>query len=96
MGLGAECMLYMPARCDFDEVCLLLESGTNIVTTGASSTRGQPRSPGDLCQVGLGHLADEAQGVSTRAPPAAGFLAAIGVVAGWPHVGASAGTGRSR
>ena len=38
MGLGAECMLYMPARCDFDEVCLLLESGTNIVTTGASST----------------------------------------------------------
>jgi hypothetical protein len=38
VGLGAECMLYMPARCDFDEVCLLLESGTNIVTTGASST----------------------------------------------------------
>ncbi len=28
-----DCVLYMPQRCDFDEVCRLLESGVNIVTT---------------------------------------------------------------
>jgi 4-hydroxy-tetrahydrodipicolinate reductase len=33
VGLGADCVLYMPARCDFDELCRLLESGQNIVTT---------------------------------------------------------------
>lgn len=32
-ALGADCVLYMPAACDFDEVCRLLESGANIVTT---------------------------------------------------------------
>jgi 4-hydroxy-tetrahydrodipicolinate reductase len=33
LDLGADCVLYMPRACDFDEVCRLLESGTNIVTT---------------------------------------------------------------
>ena len=33
IGLGADCVLYMPRVCNFDEVCRLLESGTNIVTT---------------------------------------------------------------
>src|SRR3954447_3140598 len=28
-----DCVLYMPQRCDFDEVCRLLEAGANIVTT---------------------------------------------------------------
>src|SRR3954462_15445617 len=28
-----DCVLYMPQRCDFDEVCRLLESGASIVTT---------------------------------------------------------------
>lgn len=32
-ALGADCVLYMPAACDFDEVCRLLESGANVVTT---------------------------------------------------------------
>ncbi len=32
-ALGADCVLYMPAACDYDEVCLLLESGANVVTT---------------------------------------------------------------
>src|SRR5439155_13963300 len=31
--LGADCVLYMPRWCDMDVVCLLLESGANIVTT---------------------------------------------------------------
>lgn len=33
VGLGADCVLYMPVVCDLDEVCRLLESGANIVTT---------------------------------------------------------------
>jgi 4-hydroxy-tetrahydrodipicolinate reductase len=33
VALGADCVLYMPARCDFDEVCRLLAAGANIVTT---------------------------------------------------------------
>ncbi|MBL7500187.1 dihydrodipicolinate reductase [Frankia sp. CNm7] len=33
VALGADCVLYMPARLDVDEVCRLLESGANIVTT---------------------------------------------------------------
>jgi 4-hydroxy-tetrahydrodipicolinate reductase len=31
--LGADCVLYMPRACDLDQVCRLLESGANIVTT---------------------------------------------------------------
>jgi hypothetical protein len=33
LALGADCFLYMPQRCDFEEVCRILESGANIVTT---------------------------------------------------------------
>ena len=33
LALGADCVLYMPQACNFDEVCRLLESGANIVTT---------------------------------------------------------------
>src|SRR5438067_12653738 len=33
VDLGADCVLYMPSRCDLDDVCRLLSSGTNIVTT---------------------------------------------------------------
>ncbi|WP_030597987.1 dihydrodipicolinate reductase [Streptomyces fulvoviolaceus] len=33
VGSGADCVLYMPLVCDLDEVCRLLESGANIVTT---------------------------------------------------------------
>lgn len=33
VALGADCVLYMPLACDFDEVCRLLESGANVVTT---------------------------------------------------------------
>jgi 4-hydroxy-tetrahydrodipicolinate reductase len=32
-ALGADCVLYMPAVCDLDQVCGFLAAGTNIVTT---------------------------------------------------------------
>jgi hypothetical protein len=32
VALEADCLLYMPRMCDFDEVCRLLGSGVNIVT----------------------------------------------------------------
>jgi hypothetical protein len=33
VALGADCVLYMPAALDVDEVCRLLASGANVVTT---------------------------------------------------------------
>jgi hypothetical protein len=33
LALGADCVLYMAQACNFDDVCRLLESGANIVTT---------------------------------------------------------------
>jgi 2,4-diaminopentanoate dehydrogenase len=33
VALGADCVLYMPAACDMDEVCRLLAAGANVVTT---------------------------------------------------------------
>jgi 4-hydroxy-tetrahydrodipicolinate reductase len=41
--LGADCVLYMPAACDFDDVTRLLASGANIVTT-----RGEFHHPASL------------------------------------------------
>jgi len=43
VALGADCVLYMPRACDFDDVCRLLESGTNVVTT-----RGEFHRPGSM------------------------------------------------
>jgi 4-hydroxy-tetrahydrodipicolinate reductase len=43
LDLDAECILYMPRACDFDEVCRLLASGANIVTT-----RGEFHRPASL------------------------------------------------
>jgi hypothetical protein len=33
LALGADCVLYMPRACNLDEVCRLLASGANVVTT---------------------------------------------------------------
>ena len=33
LALGADCVLYMPRALGVDEVCRLLESGANVVTT---------------------------------------------------------------
>lgn len=43
LALGADCVLYMPRACDFDEVCRLLASGANVVTT-----RGEFHRPAHL------------------------------------------------
>jgi hypothetical protein len=43
LGLWAGCVLYMPRDCNVDEVCRLLESGSNIVTT-----RGEFHHPGSM------------------------------------------------
>jgi 4-hydroxy-tetrahydrodipicolinate reductase len=43
LDLGADCVLYMPATCDFDHVVKLLASGANIVTT-----RGEFHHPASL------------------------------------------------
>jgi 2,4-diaminopentanoate dehydrogenase len=45
VGLGADCVLYMPGRCDFDEVCRLLESGLNVVTTRGEFHRAESLDP---------------------------------------------------
>src|SRR5438067_2277791 len=33
LALRPDCVLYMPHVCDYDEICRILESGSNIVTT---------------------------------------------------------------
>lgn len=33
LALGADCVLYTPRSCDFDDVCRLLSSGVNVVST---------------------------------------------------------------
>jgi 2,4-diaminopentanoate dehydrogenase len=43
LALGADCVLYMPRLCDLDEVCAVLASGANIVTT-----RGEFHHPGSM------------------------------------------------
>jgi 4-hydroxy-tetrahydrodipicolinate reductase len=43
IGLGADCVLYMPRQCEVDVVCRLLESGANVVTT-----RGEFHHPGSM------------------------------------------------
>ncbi len=43
LALGADCVLYMQEGCDFDDVCRLLESGANIVTT-----RGEFQRPASM------------------------------------------------
>jgi 2,4-diaminopentanoate dehydrogenase len=45
VGVSADCVLYMPARCEFDEVCRLLESGANIVTIRGEFHRAESLDP---------------------------------------------------
>jgi hypothetical protein len=45
LALEADCVLYMPAACDLDQVCDLLAGGANIVTT-----RGEFHHPASLPQ----------------------------------------------
>ena len=43
LALGADCVLYMPAATDLDQVCAILAAGTNVVTT-----RGEFHHPGSM------------------------------------------------
>ena len=43
VALRPDCVVYMPIQCNFDEVCRLLESGANIVTT-----RGEFHNPASM------------------------------------------------
>ncbi|MDT3439220.1 dihydrodipicolinate reductase [Pseudofrankia sp. BMG5.37] len=51
LALGADCILYMPAACDFDEVCRLLASGANVVTTRGEFHRADSLDPAVRKQV---------------------------------------------
>jgi hypothetical protein len=46
VGLGADCVLYMPRACDPDVVCRLLASGANVVTTRGEFHRPASMEPG--------------------------------------------------
>ncbi|MFF7923060.1 dihydrodipicolinate reductase [Streptomyces mirabilis] len=45
VALGADCVLYMPRACDMDEVCRLLASGANVVTTRGEFHRAASLDP---------------------------------------------------
>ena len=45
LALDADCVIYMPAVCDLDQVCAILARGTNIVTT-----RGEFHHPASMSQ----------------------------------------------
>ena len=45
LALGADCVLYMPQGCDVDDVCRMLASGTNIVTTRGEFVRPASMDP---------------------------------------------------
>lgn len=45
VDLGADCVLYMPRSCDFDEVGRLLESGANVVATRGEFHRADSLDP---------------------------------------------------
>jgi hypothetical protein len=45
LALRADCVLYMPAACDMEEVCRLLASGANVVTTRGEFHRADSIDP---------------------------------------------------
>lgn len=51
LALGADCVLYMPAACDLDQVCAILATGTNVVTTRGEFQHPGSMAPGDLERV---------------------------------------------
>jgi 4-hydroxy-tetrahydrodipicolinate reductase len=54
IALRPDCVVYMPLLCNYDEVCKLLESGANIVTT-----RGEFHNPAKM-DPAIRALVDEA------------------------------------
>jgi 2,4-diaminopentanoate dehydrogenase len=45
VAIEADCVLYMPRACDFDEVCRVLASGANVVTTRGEFHRAESLEP---------------------------------------------------
>jgi 4-hydroxy-tetrahydrodipicolinate reductase len=45
VAIDADCVLYMARTCDFDEVCRLLASGRNVVTTRGEFHRPESMDP---------------------------------------------------
>lgn len=51
LALGADCVMYMPQGCDFDVMCRILASGTNVVTTRHELLRPESMAPDDRRRV---------------------------------------------
>jgi hypothetical protein len=51
LALEADCVLYMPASCDLDQVSAILASGTNVVTTRGEFHHPASMSPADRTRV---------------------------------------------
>ena len=77
VALGADCVLYMPRVCDVDEVCRLLASGANVVTTRGEFHHPDSLDPDvrkrveDACRVGGTsiHSTGSSPGFITEAVP---------------------------
>ena len=51
LALDADCVLYMARACDLDDVCRLLASGANVVTTRGEFHHPDGMDPGDRARV---------------------------------------------
>ena len=71
-ALGADCVLYMPRACEFDEVCRLLASGANVVTTRGEFHRPASMDPGMRGRVEAACAAGSSSIHSTGSSP--GFI----------------------
>lgn len=77
LALGADCVLYMPQACDFADLCRLLESGANVVTTRTELNNPSALDPvvrkqvEDACQRGRSsiHATGSSPGFITEALP---------------------------
>ena len=77
VALGADCVLYMPRACDIDQVCRLLTSGANVVTTRGEFHHPDSLDPGvrsrveEACRLGGTsiHSTGSSPGFITEAVP---------------------------
>ena len=51
LSLEADCVLYMPLRSNLDEVCRILESGANVVTTCSDFHRPASMKPAERARI---------------------------------------------